>query len=208
MVGGVEQPVQTLARELVGRGHAVTVATIGARAEDTLVQDDRGASVFRLPTTLSRVPSLYSEASRPFAPPAPDPELTLHLARLMRRVRPDVVHAHGWIVHSYLPIQAAVGVPLVATLHDYGLVCAKKNLVYRARPAAGRPRQVPRMREPALRAAARTADHRGRIHCQPDRAAFRFDVHRRQHLRRRGEQSRRARLRGHPELPAKGPGHR
>jgi glycosyltransferase involved in cell wall biosynthesis len=137
MVGGVEQHVQTLARELAGRGHAVTVATIGARGESRHVQDDRGASVVRLPTTLSRVPSLYSEASRPFAPPAPDPELTLHLARLVRRVRPDVVHAHGWIVHSYLPIQAAVGVPLVATLHDYGLVCAKKNLVYRGETCSG-----------------------------------------------------------------------
>jgi len=137
MVGGVEQHVQTLARELAGRGHTVTVATIGARGASRRVQDDRGASVFRLPTTLSRVPSLYSEASRPFAPPAPDPELTLHLARLVRRVRPDVVHAHGWIVDSYLPIQPAVGAPLIVTLHDYGLVCAKKSLVYRGETCTG-----------------------------------------------------------------------
>lgn len=136
-VGGVEQHVQTLARELAGRGHTVSVGTVATGGRAIEAQDDRGANVFSLPTTLSRLPSAYREATRPFAPPAPDPELTLNLARLVRRVRPDVVHAHGWIIHSYIPIHPAVGVPLVATLHDYGLVCAKRSLVYRGATCSG-----------------------------------------------------------------------
>jgi glycosyltransferase involved in cell wall biosynthesis len=137
VVGGVEQHVRSLGRELAERGHEVTVATIDTIGTRPPVEDDRGAMVYRLGTTLGRARSLYAEAGRPFAPPAPDPELTLNLARLIRRVRPDVVHAHGWIVHSYLPIHVLGALPLVVTLHEYGLVCAKKNLLYKGATCSG-----------------------------------------------------------------------
>jgi hypothetical protein len=37
----------------------------------------------------------------------------------------DIVHAHNWIVYSYLPVKRWAGVPLVVTMHDYGMNCAK-----------------------------------------------------------------------------------
>ena len=35
---------------------------------------------------------------------APDPETVVDLQRVLRRERPQIVHAHNWIVHSYLPL--------------------------------------------------------------------------------------------------------
>jgi glycosyltransferase involved in cell wall biosynthesis len=83
------------------------------------------------------MPGAYEDPARAFAPPAPDPELTLGLARLARRFRPDVVHAHTWSAYSWLPVSPAIGAPLVVTLHEHGLVCAKKSLVYEGRPCTG-----------------------------------------------------------------------
>jgi glycosyltransferase involved in cell wall biosynthesis len=137
-VGGVERHVQSLSQELVHRGHEVTVASIAqGRSEERDV--DRGVIVIRKPMTLARLPRAYAESARPFAPPAPDPELVAGLARIAAQTRPDVVHAHGWIVHSYLPVLGVVRRPLVMTLHEYGLVCAKKNLVYLGRTACSGP---------------------------------------------------------------------
>ncbi len=48
--------------------------------------------------------------------------------------RPDIVHAHGWMLNTCLSLRLPRGCALVATLHDYGLNCAKKTMV-RGRPA-------------------------------------------------------------------------
>jgi glycosyltransferase involved in cell wall biosynthesis len=45
-------------------------------------------------------------------------------------VRPDVVHAHNWIINSYLPLPAARRLPLVYSLHDYSHVCPTKRLMF------------------------------------------------------------------------------
>jgi glycosyltransferase involved in cell wall biosynthesis len=92
---------------------------------------DGPVGIHRITGTLARFPNAYIEGSRPFAPPSTDPELTVGLARIIKRTRPDVIHSHGWIVGSYLPLAPAVGIPLVVTVHDYGLVCAKKSFVFR-----------------------------------------------------------------------------
>jgi glycosyltransferase involved in cell wall biosynthesis len=133
LVGGVEQHVRMLGRELARRGHGVTVATVHPGRGLPDVEDDKGVRVHRLRSALGRLPGAYEESARPFAPPAPDPELVLRLAALIRRVRPDVVHAHGWIVHSWLPLAPVVDAPLVVTAHEYGLVCPRKDLRYLGR---------------------------------------------------------------------------
>ena len=43
--------------------------------------------------------------------------------------RPDVIHAHGWMLYSYLPQKARHGVPLVLTIHDYGHFCPRRDLL-------------------------------------------------------------------------------
>jgi len=52
------------------------------------------------------------------------------LRRLVSEERPDIVHAHNWIYASFLPLKAFGNARLVVTLHDYGLVCAKKNFMH------------------------------------------------------------------------------
>jgi glycosyltransferase involved in cell wall biosynthesis len=85
--------------------------------------------VYDLPGTLQRFGSLYSEAERRHAPPFPDPELTWNLDRVVRAFRPDVVHAHNWLLRSYLPLRAIHRTPLVITLHSYAGLCAKSVLL-------------------------------------------------------------------------------
>ena len=82
-------------------------------------------------------PNFSLSSGRRHAPPFPDPELLLRLRSLMSEVRPDVVHAHNWMVSAFLPLKRRLGVPLVMTLHDYGLVCAKKNMMFGRKPCDG-----------------------------------------------------------------------
>jgi glycosyltransferase involved in cell wall biosynthesis len=44
--------------------------------------------------------------------------------------KPDVVHAHNWLVNSYLPLKSWSGAPLILTLHDYSLICSKRSFVH------------------------------------------------------------------------------
>lgn len=136
ILGGEELHVANLARALVGRGHEVTVATLRQKGlpDDELDGDVR---VIRVSGGLQRFEALFSDTARRSAAPIPDPILTLALTRIVSRFRPDVMHAHNWLVHAALPIRAARGIPLVQTLHDFSLVCAQKVLLRFGRACSG-----------------------------------------------------------------------
>ncbi|MDO9710391.1 glycosyltransferase family 4 protein [Paracraurococcus lichenis] len=136
VIGGEERHVRNLGAALARRGHEVSVATLRHPAA-AVEEMDGDVRVLRLRGTLQRVGSLFTESDRRLAPPFPDPELLAGLARVMRRQRPDIVHAHNWIVHSYLPLRPLFPARLVQTLHDYSLVCARKNLMRQGRPCSG-----------------------------------------------------------------------
>jgi glycogen synthase len=128
--GGLEAHVQRLARALVAGGHEVAVAAVGAGPDGggpPVADQADGVRLERLPLSLGRLP-LYQSSARPFHPPWPDPAFAGRLAELGASFRPDVVHAHGWCAFSALGARPA-GVPLVVTLHDYGLCCPKKTLL-------------------------------------------------------------------------------
>jgi glycosyltransferase involved in cell wall biosynthesis len=129
VIGGEERHVRNLGAALAQRGHEVSVGTF-RRSGSPDLEMDGAVRVHRLGGTLQRLSGLHADSERRHAPPFPDPELTLALGRLVERERPDVVHAHNWIYASFLPVRMALGVPFVVTLHDYGLVCAKKNFMY------------------------------------------------------------------------------
>jgi glycosyltransferase involved in cell wall biosynthesis len=74
---------------------------------------------------------------RPHSPPFPDPESVISLRRILAAERPDVVHAHNWLVHSLVPALGRRGPPLVLSLHDYGLGCATKRLMRSGEPCPG-----------------------------------------------------------------------
>ncbi len=136
IIGGLEQHVCNLARALTHRGHTVSVATM--RVDDRpRISLDGDVRVHALSGTVQRAPRAFVDEARPYAPPMPDPGLVRGLARVIARERPDVVHAHNWLIHSFLPLKRASGARLVLSLHDYSLVCAKKSLLFKEEPCSG-----------------------------------------------------------------------
>jgi len=139
-IGGEERHVLNLSDALARRGHQVTVATQllpGTAPVETL---DSGVTVHRFASTAMRLATTYSDARRPHHLPVPDPALTRSLAALIERERPDVVHAHNWIVNSAVAVRRSGGrhpFRLVLTLHDYSNVCATKRMMRDGSPCAG-----------------------------------------------------------------------
>lgn len=127
VIGGSERHIQALSRELVRRGHQVTVATLSGGWDAG--QDDEGVTIERLAGINRLLGPFYERADRPFHPPMPDLGVMTQLMRLVRAVAPDVVTAQGWSMYSYLPLRRRLGIPVVVTLHDYGLACVKKSLL-------------------------------------------------------------------------------
>lgn len=127
IVGGEERVVEDLSRELIARGHQVSIATLRQPGEETEAEV-AGARVHTLRSSSYRITRGGEEAERRHAPPAPDPETVFDLRRVLRRERPQVVHAHNWIVHSYLPLARSSHSALALSLHDYSLICATKRL--------------------------------------------------------------------------------
>lgn len=130
IIGGEEQSVQTLSAELVSRGYDVVVATLWHEglAEFEL---DHGVRVYRIRSSMQMMPWLFSDTGRLYAPPFPDPRVMLALRRIINDERPQIVHAHNWLVYSFLPLKAWSGARLIITLHNYNLVCAKTTFMYR-----------------------------------------------------------------------------
>ena len=135
IVGGEENAVQALARALVERGHDVAVATLRHRDQPATSEDD-GVEVHRVTSASARIGPLYVERRR-HVPPAPDPELVWRLRKVATSFRPDVVHAHNWIVHSYAPIRKLRQAPLLLSMHDYSHICANKRLMRYDAPCSG-----------------------------------------------------------------------
>ena len=152
--GGIERHVRDLGQELASRGHSVSVVTL-RQQEMAPLEQDGDVRVYRIRGTVHRFASLlFRNPERWYAPPFADPGLTAAMRRIIAQEEPDIVHAHNWMVHSYLPLARRSGPPLVVTLHDYGLRCPKWVLMYEGAPCSG----------PAMRKCMRcTADHYGRV---------------------------------------------
>jgi glycosyltransferase involved in cell wall biosynthesis len=121
-IGGMERHVQTLSRELVRRGHHVAVATLQHR-ESPAFEDDEGVRVHRLTGWNRALAPFYENQKRQFHLPLPDPGVMAGLGRVMEQERPDIVHARGWMLYSFVGLKAWSKTKLVVTLHDYRLHC-------------------------------------------------------------------------------------
>ena len=138
VVGGEERIVEDLSAELVAprpRGRRRDPAPAAGRAAAARGRG-RGRAAGELgaphPRRLGRRGApLRAAGARPARRSA-------DLRRLMRELQPDVVHAHNWLVHSYLPLDRRAGAAFVLSLHDYSLVCATKRSSTKAASAAAR----------------------------------------------------------------------
>ncbi len=127
-IGGEERHVANLSAELAARGHQVSVATLWHKGFARF-ESEKGVRIHRIRGTLQRMEAIFSYKDRQFAPPFTDPEALWALRRIISEERPDIIHAHNWIVHSFTPLKAWSKAKLVMTLHDYSLVCVQKRLM-------------------------------------------------------------------------------
>ncbi len=127
-IGGEERHVHDLSIELVARGHDVAVATLWHEGMPEF-ECDQGVRIHRIRGSMQRLSALFSEKGRQHSPPFPDPEALWALRRVIMCERPDIVHAHNWIVHSFTPLKAWSKARLVVTLHDTSLICAQKRFM-------------------------------------------------------------------------------
>jgi glycosyltransferase involved in cell wall biosynthesis len=125
-IGGVERAVQSLSVLLRREGHQVTVCTLG---HPSSVQYDHGVRVYREEGLFQKIPFLYGGSKKRWHPPAPDWLLSRKIAKIIEQEKPDIIHAHGWIIYSVLPLKEKYGIPLVSTLHGYGYFCSITNLI-------------------------------------------------------------------------------
>jgi glycosyltransferase involved in cell wall biosynthesis/GT2 family glycosyltransferase len=127
LVGGATFWSQQVARQMSARGHSITVATTW-QPETEPFEMDGEVAVHRLRDLTSRVPAISADPYRHNPPPFPDPEAVLHLRRLIKRVRPDLVHSYGWLTHSVAAALLGSDVPLLVSTQDYGNICALRTL--------------------------------------------------------------------------------
>jgi glycosyltransferase involved in cell wall biosynthesis len=127
-VGGEERHVSDLSLELAARGHTVSVVTLWQNGLPEF-EIDRGVHIHRVRGTMQRMSMLFSENDRQYAPPFPDPEVTWRLRHIILEERPEIIHAHNWMVHSFTPLKLWSKAKLVVSLHDYSLTCVQKRLM-------------------------------------------------------------------------------
>jgi glycogen(starch) synthase len=115
VVGGLGRHVEALSRELVCAGHEVWVVTRGEKDEqvDEIVDGVRIRRAALDPLAIDfTTESLLAWAQ------ASEHALVRAALPMLRRVRPDVVHGHDWLVaQSAITLAATADAPLVATIH-------------------------------------------------------------------------------------------
>lgn len=136
LLGGRDLLVQMLSHELVRRGHEVEVVSL-AGPRGPRIEFDGAVRVHRLAGWSRILGPLYANPEKPFHPTLPDPGLVRVLGRLLRERRPQIVHAHSWLLYSLLPLLPSRETRLVVWVHDYGFICPKTTLVYRGGVCTG-----------------------------------------------------------------------
>src|SRR3954452_16712614 len=136
VIGGEERMVEALSVGLARRGHEVSVATLAQEGLPPSEWRD-GVRIHRVHSAAQRLTRAYSEPGRRQAVPAPDPITVRGLRAVLANERPEVVHAHNWLVHSLVPLKRRSGAALVLSLHDMSFVCATKRFVHEGAPCSG-----------------------------------------------------------------------
>ena len=137
--GGVEVYVDQLARELVGRGHQLTIFCRESNTElpdGELQQETRhGVKVYRLVNDF--------KALNQFRQTFENPRVEQVFDELLDEIDPELVHFHHLIaLSSRLPlISVRRAIPTLVTVHDFWPICHRVNLLDWRGQLCGGPRQ-------------------------------------------------------------------
>ncbi len=143
--GGAELSVQRLAESLADVGMAVTVVCMH-RERRISYAILNGVRVVYLPLTNLYWPYGKRNFATTIAKPVwhvlnlVNPRMHRLIMRVVRSERPHVVNTQMLTLFgiTFLPALAALGIPVVQTLHDYHFVCANGHLVKRGKPCQSR----------------------------------------------------------------------
>ncbi|MFI9815696.1 glycosyltransferase family 4 protein [Saccharothrix variisporea] len=120
VVGGLGRHVHALATQLASQGHDVVVVCRQPTGTDAITHPttDSTADGVRLIRVAEDPAHLVFERDLVAWTLAMGHAMTRAGLNLLRGWRPDVVHAHDWLVtHPAIALAEAAGVPLVATVH-------------------------------------------------------------------------------------------
>lgn len=128
IVGGRERHVQSLSRALARNGHKITVCTIGHQGLPSYEQE-YDIKIHRVEGLFQKMPFLFKDPARRLHPPTSDWLLTKKLREILVEEKPDVVHVHGRILYSLLPLKKKFHIRSVVTLHSYEVICPTSGLM-------------------------------------------------------------------------------
>lgn len=128
VMGGGERHVRALSIKLAQLGHQVHVCTTGGQ-DLPRYEDDENVKVHRMEGYFQRIPFIFKDPMKKWHPPIRDWSLTNQLQRVALEIEPDIMHAHGRILHSALPLKRSLGIPTVFTMHSYALICPKTDFM-------------------------------------------------------------------------------
>lgn len=120
-IGGIEQHVFNLAKELNAKGVKADVLTAGIGAKKFSEKEKiNGTTVFRVRTGLKDNTDLATKGSKMIFP------LTKKIFALMKNERYDLMHAHcPFTLAACVPAKFYYNLPLIATIHGNWINCIR-----------------------------------------------------------------------------------
>ncbi|MBT0159193.1 glycosyltransferase family 4 protein [Candidatus Bathyarchaeota archaeon A05DMB-2] len=137
-LGGVEQHVFSLSKKLCERGHQVAIGTVRQKGMGSIDKYD-GVSVYRFDLLSGKLPLVYPNPARKYHLPLRDFQLQLKVENFVKNFKPDIIHCHGWITYSYLPLRSKFDMPVISTLHHYGFLCPKQDMFFESKGLCKQP---------------------------------------------------------------------